>query len=255
MLSFKNKLPNAVKPNDSAPIANSNAVVENVSNWYSDRYNSTVVQRNLLFLLLIASIILVIISTFIVGNIASNFKIQPFVIDIEETTGITTIVNPLADRELLANDALNKYFLTTYVRAREEYSKDTWRYDYLTVVRLLSSADVYNQFRSFLNSSASPIAVYGDNVSVNVEFRSVQLFPGTINNKGVVSDSQAVIRFTVLPENGAVLRGVTGNKIHKILTLTYRYDQTLMSNQEREINPIGFFVTSYRTDIENNQLN
>ena len=57
MLSFKNKLPNTVKSNDAAPIANSNAVVENVSNWYSDRYNSTVGQSNLLFVLLIASIV------------------------------------------------------------------------------------------------------------------------------------------------------------------------------------------------------
>ena len=255
MLSLKKKSPQDIKSNNQAPIANSNNVVENVSNWYSDRYNATVVQRNLLFLFLIASIVLVIIGTVIVGNIASSFKIQPFVIDIEEKTGVTTIVNPLADEELIANDALNKYFLTTYVRAREEYSKPSWRYEYLTVVRLLSSPEVYSQFRSFLNSSASPIAVYGDTVSVKVEFRSVQLFPATVNKKGVKGDSQAVIRFTVFPENNGVLRGVTGNRIHKILTLTYRYDQTKMNHEEREINPLGFFVTSYRVDVENDKLN
>ena len=146
MLNFKKKSQNNVKAVDSVPTANSNSVVENVSNWYSDRYNSTVVQRNILFILLVASIALVIISSVIVGSVSSNFKIQPFVIDIEEKTGVTTIVNPLVDKELVANDALNKYFLMTYVRAREEYYKDSWRYDYLTVVRLLSSPQVYNDF-------------------------------------------------------------------------------------------------------------
>jgi type IV secretion system protein VirB8 len=255
MLNFKKKSQNNVKAVDSVPTANGNSVVENVSNWYSDRYNSTVVQRNILFILLVASIALVIISSVIVGSVSSNFKIQPFVIDIEEKTGVTTIVNPLVDKELVANDALNKYFLMTYVRAREEYYKDSWRYDYLTVVRLLSSPQVYNDFRSFLNSSASPLAIYGDNASLDVEFRSVQLFPGVVDRSGIMSDSQAVIRFTVFPGKGGVLQGVTGNRMHKILTLKYRYDQTRMSNEDREINPLGFFVTAYRTDIENNKLN
>jgi type IV secretion system protein VirB8 len=254
MLGIKNSSPTGLQAADKAPIANSNNLVDNVSNWYSDRYNSTVVQRNLLLIILIAAIALVIASTFVVGNIASSFKIQPFVIDIEETTGITNIVNPLSSPDLTANDALNKYFLMDYVKAREGYSINSWRYNYLTVVRLLSSPTVYNDFRRFINSSNSPIALYGNQISVSIVFRSIQLFPPVTDNKGVTGDSQAVIRFSIFPDNGATLQGATGNRIHKILTVTYRYDQTEMSNDDRAVNPLGFFITSYRTDIENDNV-
>ncbi len=255
MINIKTLISKNNNVNEKAPIATSSNVVGNISNWYSDRYNSAAVQRNLLVIVLIASIALVIISTIIVGNMASSFKIQPFVIDVEDKTGITNIVNPLTNRDLTANDALNKYFIMEYIKAREGYSKSNWRYNSLTVVRLLSSLTVYNNFRRMLNSNDNPEALYGDQISLNVVFRSIQLFPPVVDNKGVQGDSQAVIRFTIFPDNGSTLQGVTGNRIHKILTITYRYEQTEMSNEDREINPIGFFITSYRADIENDNIN
>jgi len=235
---------------EKLPITNSNKVVDNISNWYSDRYNSIVIQRNLLLILLIASVIIVTVSVFVVGNISSTFKIQPFVIDVEDKTGITEIVNPLANKELTSNDALNKYFLTKYVSAREGYSNDSWRYNYLTVVRLLSSPAIYSSFRRFLNTSPnSPLVIYGNQMSTNVVFRSIQLFPGVETKSGVMGDSQAVVRFTVYLDNGS--GGTSTRGTHKILTANYRYEQSEMSDEDRQINPLGFYITSYRTDIEN----
>lgn len=238
-----------------APTSGGTTIIKNVSNWYSDKYNSTLIQRNILLLVAFFSVIAVSISVFVVGNIASNYKIEPFVIDVEETTGLTTIVNPIQDKSLSANDALNKYFITTYIRSRESYNIVTYQYEYLTVVRLLSSPNVYSDFRRFLNSPNSPIAVYGNQTSTSVAFRSIQLFPPSYNEKGVPEDSKAVVRYTIFPGDGSSVRGVTGNRIHKIVTLTYRFDQTEMSEADREINPIGFFVTSFISSTENESLN
>ena len=242
------------KPKPAAlPIANSSKVVDNISNWYSDRYNSIVIQRNLLLILLIASVIIVAVSVFVVGNISSTFKIQPFVIDVEDRTGITEIVNPLANKELTSNDSLNKYFLMKYVNAREGYSTESWRYNYLTVVRLLSTPTIYRSFRRFLNTSpASPLVIYGNQLATSVAFRSVQLFPGEEIKPGIMGDSQAVIRFTVYLDNGS---GSQGRSIHKILTVNYRYEQSEMSEEDRQINPLGFYITSYRSDVESNVVN
>lgn len=243
------------QPKKDVPTVDSNSVVKNIGNWYSDRYNSIVVQRNLLFILLVAAVIIVASSVFIVGNIASTFKIQPFVVDIEPQTGITNVVNPLANHELTTNEALNKYFLMKYVSAREGYNVNNWEYNFKTVVRLLSTPEMYNIFIRFINTDPnSPIALYGSQMSTYVVFRSIQLFPGTEIKPGVFGDPQAVVRFTVYPSNGGTLNGVTGNRIHKILTANYTYQQTEMSEDDRQVNPLGFFITSYQVDIENTDV-
>lgn len=237
---------------EKAPIANSDKIVQNISNWYSDRYNSIIVQRNLLLILLLASVFMVIASSFIVGNVSSSFKIQPFVIEVEEKTGITSIVNPLANQNLTGNETLNKYFLMKYVKARESYNFQTWKYNYLTVVRLLSDPGVFSSFKRFINNSPdSPLALYGSQMSTYISFRSIQFFPPSNDAQGTTSnDSRAVIRFTIFPETG-VIKGGTDNRIHKILTLTYNYKQTELSDEDLSENPLGFYITSYRADIEN----
>ncbi len=233
------------------PKANSDNVVKSISNWYADRYNSVLIQRNILLILLFASVFMVIASSFIVGNVSSTFKIQPFVIEVEDKTGITNIVNPLAHQELTTNEVLNKYFIMKYVKARESYNFQTWKYNYQTVVRLLSTQYVYNDFQRFINTSNdSPLAQYGNRISTNVVFRSMQFFPASNNQDGTPIDPKAVIRFTIYSDDGG-LKGGTGGKIHKILTLTYRYQQSEMNDEERSENPLGFYVTSYRADIEN----
>ncbi len=252
MLNFK-ELISKKKSNVTAdiPVANSEKIVSKINNWYSDRYNSIVIQRNLLLILLLASLFMVIASSFIVGNVSSTFKIQPFVIEVEDKTGITNIVNPLASPELTGNEVLNKFFIMKYIKAREGYNFQTWKYNYLTVVRLLSDPGIYSGFRRFINSSAdSPLAQYGSQMSVYVVFRSIQFFPPSADEAGIPNDSRAVVRFTIMPENGTLKTG-TGNKIHKILTLTYKYLQTEMNDDDRSENPLGFYITSYRADIEN----
>jgi type IV secretion system protein VirB8 len=254
MLNLKELIPQKKKDiSTSLPTANSDKVIPSINNWYSDRYNSIVVQRNLLLVLLLASVIIVLVSTVIVGNISSTFKIQPFVIEVEDKTGLTNIVNPLARRELTGSEVLNKYFLMKYIKARESYNFQTWKYNYLTVVRLLSAPDVYYSFKKFINTNAnSPIALYGStNTSTSVAFRSIQFFPPNSNAEGVPNDSQAVIRFTIFADQGSLKGSGTGNRIHKILTITYRYEQTEMNDEDRGENPLGFYVTSYRADIEN----
>ena len=233
------------------PKADSNKIVPAISNWYADRYYSVIIQRNFLIILLILCVIGALIATYVVGNVTSTFKIQPFVIEVEEKTGLTNIVNPLTHNEITANEVLNKYFLMKYIKAREGYNIETYRYNYFTVTRLMSAPSVYGGFKWFVNNSPdSPLALYGNLTSINVVFRSLQFFPPDSTDKTLANNPKAVIRFTLFADKGN-LREVTGNRVHKIVTLTYKYEQTEMNEDERSENPLGFFVTSYRADIEN----
>ena len=96
------------------PKADSNKIVPAISNWYADRYYSVIIQRNFLIILVIFCLIGAIVGTYVVGNVTSTFKIQPFVIEVEEKTGLTDIVNPLSHNELTTNEALNKYFIMKF---------------------------------------------------------------------------------------------------------------------------------------------
>lgn len=231
--------------NQNVPIVRDDKVVSTISNWYSDRYGSIIVQRNILFLLLLLSMFIVVIAIFQVSNVSSQYTVRPFVIEVEDKTGITNVVNPLANQELISNDVLNQYFIMKYIRARESYCDIDYKFNYLTVVRLFSSGSVYSNFRRFVNyDPKSPILLYGKSTCTAVKLRSIQFFKETLEENKV--KKTAVIRFTVVDANG-----VRPIKDYKIVSLEYNYVQMKLSNDDRDINPLGFQITNYKIDPEN----
>jgi type IV secretion system protein VirB8 len=200
----------------------------------------------LLFLLLIASILLVVLSVFKVSNVSSLYTIRPFVIEVEEHSGITNIVNPLANKELISNDALTQYFIMKYIRARESYCDSDWKFNYLTVVRLLSNAVVFSDFRKYVNyDPKSPLLIYGKTTCTSVKLRSIQFFNEKIDPQGEAMKLTAVIRFTVYDANGG-----KAIKQYKIASLEYKYTQLEMSIEDRDVNPLGFQIVNYKVDPE-----
>lgn len=249
------KLPTLIKKNEikNVPNVNSDNIVSSIRNWYSDRYSSIIIQRNFLLIILIFALLILLVSTIVVGNVVSTFKIQPFVIEVEDKTGLTNVVNPLADNQIVSNVVLKKYFIMKYIKARESYNMMTYKNNYFFIVRLLSAPQVYREFSRFIRSPNSPISLYGTNYSTSVTFRSIQFFPSDFNNK-LNTDEQAVVRFTISSDTDTLPNTGGTNKIHKIVTLNYRYQQMEMTEVERSENPLGFTISFYLSDIENNVI-
>lgn len=203
-------------------------------NWYSDRYETILVQRNLLLVLACAMLATILISVFMVGQVTLSKSIEPFVIEVEQRSGITNVVNPLSRQDLLTNEALKTYFLMKYLRAREAYSIVDYEYNYSTVVRLLSTREVYQAFkRSISEDPRSPVTQYGNQVQTILKVRSIQFLDG---------GKTAQIRFTVVESRGP--------KYDKIATIAFDFVQMEMTTEERYVNPLGFQVTGYRVDDE-----
>ncbi|BEJ86644.1 hypothetical protein B10525_17770 (plasmid) [Campylobacter jejuni] len=57
------------------------------------------------------------------------------------------ILTMLDEKEIKANEALDKYFISTYVKAREGYYYDLLNQDYL-LTQLMSSEKVANEYRA-----------------------------------------------------------------------------------------------------------
>lgn len=226
---FKNK-------NVREHTAAKDAVVE-AKNWYAERYQSVLVQRNLLFLISAICIIGVVISVFAVQAISLSKNIEPFVIEVQPKTGLVTLVDPATISELPAKDAVTKYFITQYVRSREGYAASTYEYNYKTITRLLSTPAIYSDFMRTVSvdNKDSPITLYQISTQVDVQFRSLIFLSAT----------QAQVRFT------KVANGQKPGQVNKVAIVGFDYVDVQLSPDDREVNPLGFQVNFYKVDDEN----
>ena len=88
-----------------------------IKSWYSNRYQIVVVQRNILLLLTIISIIAVAASVTFVKNMMSSKSLEPYVIELDEKTGIATTIQQPTSQNFTANEVMRRYFLNKYIQA------------------------------------------------------------------------------------------------------------------------------------------
>ncbi|AHC38876.1 VirB8 family type IV secretion system protein [Ehrlichia muris] len=222
------------KNNNNNP---SDVSLETTYSWHVSRYNSVVIQRNMLLFFTTVALSAVGISVFVISNISKNRTIEPFVVEIEKKSGITTLVNPTSVKQYSADEVLNNHFIIEYVRSRELFDPNNFQYNYYTKVRLFSNQTTYGEFRSWirLSNPASPLNLYANVTSGYLKIRSLQhLRPGNVQ-----------VRFSLEFDhpNGTI-------KKDRIATLSFQYATLEMNEQERQINPLGFQITYYRADDE-----
>ncbi len=229
-----------LNPFKSAGVVNNKTNKEDakiLKSWYQERYESTLIQRNVLFLLLTVAIGVLAASVFIIGYIRSTRSIEPFVIEIEKKTGVATVVDPLTVAAYSANEAVKRYFVMKYISSREEYFQSTFSQNYYTVVRVLSTPNVY--FSDYkpkfsLANPNSPYNIYGQASTRKISLKSI-IFP---------TEKSAQVRI-MMEVSGAVT-----SRSDKIVFLEFDFQNVEMNEQERLINPLGFRVTLYRIEDE-----
>ena len=113
-------------------------------NWYADKYQSLVVWRNWLLLIVIFSLIAVLAMTFSQSSLLPMKTVRPFVIQIDEKTGLTQVVTNDVAQDYNANQELIKHFAMNYIFAREDYN-------YLLVI--ITKKSEFYLVRKWLNHS------------------------------------------------------------------------------------------------------
>ncbi len=204
-------------------------------NWYNDRYEWMLVQRNLLFVILVVSVVVIVFLNFSISYIKSTKSIEPFVIEIEPKTGVPTVVEPLSVIAYSSNEVINRYFIWHFIKLREEYNYITFPRT-MSEIRLFSSDIVYGQYRRAVdqNNPQSPYNLYGQGSVRTVEMKSFIMQEA----------NTAQVRIRMLVE------GAQQATMDKIILLSFDYNDLEMSDEKRLINPLGFTVTSYRIDDE-----
>lgn len=221
--------------NQSTPDTTKN-LVKQVRNWYEERFDNIVVQRNLLLILLLILLCLSIVAVGTVAYVINSKRFDPFVIQIDDTTGMAKVVNPINSTVLGGNQALAQYFIKKYVIARETYNPVDFETEAMKTVRLLSANSIYWAFRGYLsNNEVNPVTKYGQK---NTTFLIVKSW-------SKLSDNKYILRFSI--------NETAGNKkvFNKIAVVEFNYLPMELTETERDINPIGFQVIGYRVDDDN----
>jgi len=195
-----------------------------IKSWYSNRYQIVVVQRNILLLFTLISMLSVAVAVLFVKNIMSSKSLEPYVIEVESKTGIATIVNQMTAQNFTGDQIIRRYFLNQFIQAASGYEPKTYKLD-VDKVRLFSTPDVYNDFRNRINARE-----LGTDSRIEVRIKSVQFTDG----------NTAQIR---------VLRLISINDTittkDEIITMNFFFTDLNLTMEERLINPLGFQVSKY----------
>lgn len=192
-----------------------------------------------------------LLSVAAVAGIAPLKSVEPFVIRVDNNTGVTDVVSTVTETDGAvkesAKEVLDKYWLGHYIRRRESYLWETRDYDRKTV-GLFSSHPVQQEYAAFTDPESNPqapVALYAEHASVDTAIKAISF----LNRGEIVNDEKrvtALVRYTkTLKRNGAP--PVT---THWAATVTFIYRDGEMSIEDRGHNPLGFQVIAYRNDPE-----
>lgn len=172
----------------------------------------------------------------------------PYLVMADPYTGTATVarlVGDFHDRDVTAEEAINKSNVARFVLSRETYDsglvgQQNWR----TTLAMADSgvAPAYIALHSESNLER-PNRIYGTARAVRVRILSIVLIGGGAGRR----PTGATVRFQrSIYDKG---RGRAEPLDSKIATLEFRYDRDLrLAEEDRLLNPLGFRVTNYRVD-------
>lgn len=206
--------------------------------WSSDRNRSLDNSRK--WALVIAAILaFVAIAQAIALIVLIPLKtVEPYTLLVDKQTGYVEELRPLQNATITPDEALTRSFLVQYVLAREGFDIDTLQRDYRKVF-LWSAGKVRTGYVNSVQAGnpSSPLARLPRETRLNAEVRSVS----------ILSDSTAMVRYnlTRLDQSGQARE--LGARVS---VLRWTYSGEPMTVEDRLINPLGFQVTRYSSDVE-----
>ena len=200
-----------------------------IKSWYSNRYQIVAVQRNILLFFTLLLLTAMTASIIFVKFVVSSKSLEPYIIEVEEKSGIPTVVEPLTIRNLTADESIKRYFIYQFVNSALTYNPKTYLED-AKKVRLFSTQAIYNDFRKKINNKK-----LGAESKIDMRIKSF-LFE---------NDNTAQIR---------ILRSFAtpdkNEQKDEVVEITFYFTNLTLTTEERFINPLGFQVVNFTVTEE-----
>ena len=185
------------------------------------------------------SVIVALASVLAVSFLTPLKTVEPYVIRLDNVTGMVDILTTLNEEKITSNEALDKHFITQYVKAREGYYYDMLNKDYV-LVQLLSSPEVASDYRLIYEGENARDAELKNNYQIDPQILSIVL-----NNSNGVKIATTRLKLKIFNKS---TQGIVEKMI--VVTLSYDYFLEAIREQDRLDNPLGFKVLNYRVDEE-----
>jgi len=172
----------------------------------------------------------------------------PFLVMADAYTGTATVARltgNFRNQSITANEAINRSNVAQYVLARESYDFQVMGLRDWRLVFLMSDKPVglTQEARYAKNNPQNPIALYGKEKAVRVKILSIT--PLGAQPDGGFRGASVRIQRSLLDKR----TGVTTYLDNQIVTMRFEYRGNLgLTEDERVLNPLGFWVTEYRVD-------
>lgn len=225
---------------------------------YLQLMRSVILQRNGLIVLIMAVLGISLTVLFRLYHISTHKMLSPFVIEVEERTGLTKVVTPAPPERYMNDDVVRNVYIQRYVIARESYSPSTYDYNYYTVIPALSTDFVASNFNRFIYSTNSKIK----NPSPEAQRSLIRLFSN--------QDVMVKIKTIKSLEEGA--HNIPGKAVQvyftqyavnndyelpreRIATIGYDFNQENLPSDIADVNPLRFRVLYYNlTDVTTEKM-
>lgn len=205
--------------------------------WDRDRFVAAARSRRIAWIVASIAIALAIVAVLAIMALTPLKTVVPYVVTVDRSTGATNVTQELrGDKSITYDEAIRKYFLADYVRAREGWIPQA-REEFFRKVLALSTREEQARWTAFYkkDNPDSPQNQFTANDAVFVAIRSVAF----------ISPNVAQVRFVKRLE-----RDQQAIETPAIATITF----DVLSKPETEVgryaNPLGFQVKSYRADAE-----
>ncbi|MBE0703367.1 MAG: type IV secretion system protein [Afipia sp.] len=204
--------------------------------WEDDTHRSLRRSRTFAWIVSGVSATVAVLSLLTLVLILPLKQFEPYVVEVDKTTGYLEIARALKPGDLSQNEAVTAANLVRYIRARETYDVREIKQNY-DLAQLYSTAAASKDL-TWLYTPSNPQSldkIYGRNVSISVKVKSVSL----------LNRNTASVRFSTTTR-----RDNTSTTDNWVAVVKFRYTSTPMKNEWRFDNPLGFQVTDYRRDQE-----
>jgi type IV secretion system protein VirB8 len=205
--------------------------------WDADRLTSARRSRRLAWGVAALGGLTTLAAVGAVVALAPLKSVVPFVVRVDRATGAVEVMTALNGPDHLTPDeAVTKFFLGQYVRARETWLPQAAEANFRQV-SIMSTPAEQQRWAAFFRPASpdSPQVVLGAAGSAEVQLRAISL----------INRQVAAVRF-----RRTVRQGDQTASSDWVATVAFAYTRAPMAEADRLRNPLGFQVASYRADPE-----
>ena len=204
---------------------------KNENNWYKDKYNSIVIQRNFLLIAIIIFSVTLLVCMSILSRLQSNDNVKPYIIEYNSNTGLMSVVETQSKKEYTAQQAVKESMVVQYINRREAPKLSTIEDD-MNYIRVMTSSKLYNEYTKSMSELTGKLRNAGSNARYSID----------ITDFSYLNASRVQIKMTrKLYDNNDV---EIDNEDYKII-VSFGFSSLILPIEEMRINPLGFQITQH----------